>query len=181
MTVATALHVQYDRRTGGRDVVKTLAAGLTCGVVVALAQADLNRSERIPGEAHAIGALRAIVSAQASYAAINGGFAPSLTTLSTACSRGPHAFVSPDLGRDPAVFGDYEVRMQPGPRSASGRLDCDGNVTTAAYYATAIPLTRGRRERPAFAVDEIGAIWYDATGVPPKPPFHETSTVKPLR
>jgi hypothetical protein len=160
-------------------MVKTLAVGLTCGVVFAGTQADLNRSERAGGEAHAIGALRAIASAQASYAAVNGGFAPSLRTLSTACSRS--GFVSPDLGKDPALFGGYEVRLQPGARTASGRLDCDGNVTAAGYYATATPRSRGRPAARAFAVDEIGVIWSDATGVAPKPPFRETSTIKQLQ
>jgi hypothetical protein len=158
-------------------VVKTLAVGLTCGIVFAFAQINVSRSER-PREAHAIGALRAIVSAQVSYAAVNGGFALSLRTLSTACSRGPHGFVSPDLGRDPTVFDDYEVRLQPGRRAASGRLDCDGNATATGYYATAVPLRRDQSASRAFAVDEIGVIWYDGTGVAPTPPFHQTSTVR---
>jgi hypothetical protein len=161
-------------------VVKALAVGLTCGIVFALAQINVSRSER-SREAHAVGALRAIVSGQESYAAVNGGFARSLSTLSTACSRGPYGFVSPDLGRDPVVFDDYQVRLQPGRRTASGRVDCDGNATAAGYYATAVPLRRDQGATRAFAVDELGIIWYDAIGVAPKPPFHETSTVKQLQ
>jgi len=32
----------------------------------------------------------------------------------------------------------------------------------------------------AFAVDQNQVIWYSDTGVAPAPPFHESSTVRPL-
>jgi hypothetical protein len=144
--------------------------------LIVIAQPNVQRSE--PSyEAQAISALRAIASAQAAYAAANGGYATSLKALAAACSHDSLGFVSPDLAHDPAIKGRYEISVQP-VRGAEGPVDCNGVMTSAAYYASARPVGTPLR---AFATDQSGIMWYDTTGVPPKPPFTESNSTKPLR
>jgi len=160
-------------------MAKTIVAGLTVAAVFAIAQIDLKRSES-GAEASAIGSLRAISSAQAIHAAAYGGYARSLRALSTPCPGVSTGFVSPDLGRDPAIKSGYEIRLEPAALSTN-RRDCHGDPTASGYHATAVPVQRSGGTARAFAVDETQVIWVDDTGVAPTPPFRETRTVRRLQ
>jgi hypothetical protein len=147
--------------------------------LIVVAQANLRRSE--PSyEASAIGALRAIASGQLAYQAASGGYAPSLTALAAACPNGQHGFVSPDLARDPTITRGYEIRLQAQPGARPGPADCNGVLTSTGYYASATPLRDAPGAIRAFAVDQNGAIWSNASGVPPKSPFEEKGTIERL-
>ena len=161
-------------------MAKTIAAGFTVAAVLALAQVRVDRSES-GAQASAIGSLRAIASAQSTYAAGNGGYARSLAALSTPCPGQSAGFISPDFSNDPTVKSGYEIRLEPVPPAAASRSDCHGQPTASAYYATAVPVSRGAADTRAFAVDQNQVIWYSVTGVAPAPPFQGTSTVRPLR
>jgi hypothetical protein len=161
-------------------VAKTVVAGLTVAAVLALAQARVNRSDANT-PARAVGALRAISSAQHSYASTNGGYARSLRALTAPCPGRPSAFLSPDVGNDPTVTGGYEIRLRATAPVADGRRDCNGKPMASGYYATAVPVRPSRGLTDAFAVDEHQAIWYDVTGVAPTPPFRAAGTVQQLR
>ena len=160
-------------------MAKTIVAGLTVAAVFAIAQIDLKRSES-GAEASAIGSLRAISSAQAIHAGAYGAYARSLRALSTPCPGVSTGFVSPDLGRDPAIKVGYEIRLHPAPPSAD-RRDCHGEPMATGYHATAVPMQRSGGAARAFAVDQSQIIWVDETGVAPTPPFRETLTVRPLQ
>jgi hypothetical protein len=121
-------------------MAKTIVAGLTVAAVFAIAQIDLKRSES-GAEASAIGSLRAISSAQAIHAGAYGAYARSLRALSTPCPGVSTGFVSPDLGRDPAIKVGYEIRLHPAPPSAD-RRDCHGEPMATGYHATAVPMQR---------------------------------------
>lgn len=161
-------------------MTRTLAFGLTVAAVLIAAQVDLRKSEP-PIEAIAVGALRAIVSAQATYAAVNGGYATSLKTLATPCAGSARPFISPHMSTDPSVVGDsYEIRLHADVASSSGRLDCHHNRVASAYYAVAIQRKGAAGAARAFAVDHGGIIWSDVSGHVPQPPFGETATMKRL-
>ena len=83
---------------------------IVAGLVI-LTKVNLRRSEPLR-EASAIGSLRAIASAQVSYASMNGGYAASLKALATACPRMSQGFVSPDLAHDPTIKNGYEIRVR---------------------------------------------------------------------
>jgi hypothetical protein len=160
-------------------MARALVAGLGVVAVIAVARIDVRRSD-MNTSARAIGVLRAISSAQATYAAMNGGYARSLSALSAPCRGVSTGFISPDLAKDPTVTGGYEVRLQ-ATRAVPNRRDCNGQPVSSAYYATAVPVQRDHATTVAFAVDQTQVIWSDDTGVAPTPPFRETSTVRPLR
>jgi len=161
-------------------MAKTIAAGFTIAAVLALAQVRVDRSES-GAQASAIGALRAISSGQSAYAAVNGGYARSLRALGIPCPGSTTGFISPDIRGDPAVRNGYEIRLHASPSATPGRLDCHGDATATAYYATAVPVAPGTGATHAFAVDQLQTIWSDDSGLTPTPPFHETSTIHPLR
>jgi hypothetical protein len=160
-------------------VAKTIAVGFTVAAVFAVAQIEVNRGER-GAQASAIGALRAISSAQSIYASVNGGYARSLHVLSMPCPGGGNGFISPDIAKDPAVRGGYQIRLQATAPLANARGDCNGEPMASTYYATAVPLRRSPGFTAAFAVDELQIIWYDSAGTALVPPFREGGTVRAL-
>ena len=161
-------------------MARTAIIGLTIATILVIAQARVRRSEQPSSEARAVGALRAIVTAQLAYAAANGGYAASLDALAGSCEPGQHGFISLGLTADSGVGRTYFLRLQPGAPTPE-HVDCLGNATTAAYYASAVPVQQGATPTRAFAVDQHAVIWYDTGGSVPTVPFRETATVRPLK
>jgi type II secretory pathway pseudopilin PulG len=161
-------------------LAKTLVVGLTIAAVFVVAEIKSSRGER-DEEARAIAALRAVVTAQRAYAAFNGAYATSLKTLAAACPGEQHGFISPDFSDDPTGIGSYEIWLRADADAPTEQADCQGNTTAPGYYATAVPLQPTRAATRALGVDQNGVIWYDVTGAAPKPPFSETTTLKPFR
>jgi hypothetical protein len=160
-------------------MARALVAGVVVAAVIVVTELRVNRSEG-NAEATAIGTLRAISSAQASYVALYGGYARSLRVLSAPCAGSSNGMVSPDLGNDPTVKNGYEIRLLVMPPFESNRRDCNGQPIASTYVATAVPVERHQGATNAFAVDQNQVIWYDVTGVAPTPPFHETRTLRQL-
>jgi hypothetical protein len=127
------------------------------------------RARRSGNEAAAIGSLRALNSAESSYAtsAGKGGFAPLLATLATGCPGSTAAFISPDLSIDPAVKSGYTITIAAATASSPGPADCNGTVTETAYYSTAVPIDAGVSGLRAFASSAGGAIFFDPNGSAP--------------
>ena len=139
------------------------------GILSAIAIPGLMRARRTGNEASAIGSLRALNSAESSYAtaAGKGGFAPLLATLATACPGGGVGFISPDLSIDPAVKSGYTITMAAATASSPGPVDCNGVLTETAYYTTAVPVAAGTSGLRAFASSAAGAIFFGPAGVAP--------------
>ena len=139
------------------------------GILAAIAVPGMLRARRSGNEASAIGSLRALNSAESSYAAGagKGGFATLLATLATACPGSNAAFISPDLSIDPAIKSGYTVSMAAAAVSSPGPIDCNGTLTETAYYSTAVPVAAGLSGLRAFASSAAGAIFFDPTGAAP--------------
>ncbi len=133
-------------------VVAVIAAIPLLGIGAAFCAASLARARMSGNEASAIGSLRAIASAQATFAAnnCNGRYAPTLLTL------GASGALSPDLGYSGTVEkSGYRVTIAAPPGdAATPELSPDCAGTTSAYTATAIPIEPGTTGRRFFRVDE---------------------------
>jgi prepilin-type N-terminal cleavage/methylation domain-containing protein len=139
------------------------------GIIASIAIPAMLKARRTANEAAAIGSLRALNSAESSYAAAagRGGFAPLLATLATGCPGSTFGFISPDLSIDPAVKSGYTITVAASASSSPGPTDCNGVVTETAYYTTAVPVSAGMSGLRAFASSGGGAIFFDAAGVAP--------------
>jgi hypothetical protein len=111
-------------------------------------------------EAAAIGSLRAMNSAEASYssAAGQGGYAILLATLALPCSGGTEGFISPDLALDPSTKSGYTITLGDSTNMPNNvASDCNGTMSRTGYYGTAVPLQVSGTGQRAFR----GGKWHD--------------------
>ena len=156
-------------QSAGFTLVELLIVVAVIGIVSAISVPAMLRARRTGNEAAAIGSVRALNSAETSYAAAaaKGGFSPSLATLAAACPGSAVGFISPDLATDPSVKSGYTITMAAATASIPGPTDCNGTATETGYYSTAIPIAAGVSGLRAFASSASGAIFFDPNGTPP--------------
>ena len=117
--------------------------------------------ERDRSESAAIGAIRAVVSAEKAYAAMTGGYDTLECLATSSCIPGidqdRRRFLDPSLATSRRIRG-YHLAFHRGPEAGNGGRKVSATAMTR-FAVVALPAAPGAASRRAFCGDDSGSIY----------------------
>ena len=169
----------------GFTMVELLLVVTIIGIVASIAYPRINGARAASNEGSTINSLRAIQTAQATYAAscAGGAYAPTIARLAMAPAAGRPAFIGPGFTADTINRNGYRIRFSAGPRMATAPATCNGlaaGQAVTAWFAEAAPLTAGSGTR-YFGVSQRGVIYQSRVRVAPNFASDPPAPARPIQ
>lgn len=134
--------------------------------------AALVRARIVENESNAMGAVRTVVSAELSYAAVNGGFFDRLECLAEPGSCLPNyadqarSFLERELASP--VYRGYRLTFYAGPAAEAGRSQDTSSSSISSFTFVAVPVEPGVTGTRGFCGDSTGRLCETTDGRAPR-------------
>ena len=166
----------------GFTLVELTLVATLMGIASAIAIPLMGRAQHAALEASAVGSLRAIHAAQATYAQTCGHsyYAPSINWLARPPTTGQGTFISAEFTTNRTDRNVYRIRFSPGTRASTSPPTCNGlrgGRAVESFFVGADPLVGGNRSPYRHFGVNANAVIYESTrrvrptysGEPPPP------------